>query len=351
VITTPSRSCDQEEERSVTRARVLHVIDHFYPILGYQEFFLAKMHGLRNETLVVTSDRYSKNIYEANKLILKERIVGSGFFRERLLYSFFRRVFIPLLLRNVDLFIAVTKETKFFMEERYRIPACRIKIIPLGVDSNTFYYDQIARCELRSKYSIAQDDVVFVYIGKKTPTKGVHFFIKAAIELCKKHLNVKFMLVGGGESSYIEKLKEMIRMEKLENRFTFIEAVLNNQLYRYISVGDVGVWPLQCSISMLEAMSCGLPIIISDKSGALERISQGTGLSWHEGNLTDLQAKMDDMMDESRRKAMSRNAEKYMKKLDWQDIAEQFLFDINTKRSKPQSITLPIDRHICGQKK
>jgi len=249
-----------------------------------------------------------------------------------LLYSFFSRVFKSLLLRNVDHFVAVTKETKCFMEEHYRIPACRIKVIPLGVDGNTFYYDSIARSEIRRKYGITQDDVVFVYIGKKTPTKGVHFFIKAAIELCKKHLNVKIMLVGGGESSYIEKLKEMIRMEKLENRFTFIEAVLNKQLYRYISAGDVGVWPLQCSISMLEAMSCGLPIIISDKSGALERISEGTGLFWHEGNLTDLQAKMEDMLDESRRKGMSRNAENYIKKLDWQDIAEQFLFDINKKK-------------------
>jgi glycosyltransferase involved in cell wall biosynthesis len=64
--------------------------------------------------------------------------------------------------------------------------------------------------------------------------------------------------------------------------------VPNSELVGYYSAADVGVWPLECSIGMQEAMSCGLPVIISDKIGAPERISNGNGLAYREGDIEDL---------------------------------------------------------------
>ena len=62
--------------------RILHIIDHIYPVLGYQETHLAKAHSNGNQTLVITSDRYSKYIFDSNKPLLKKRIAGTGIFQE-----------------------------------------------------------------------------------------------------------------------------------------------------------------------------------------------------------------------------------------------------------------------------
>lgn len=63
--------------------RIVHVSDHLYPVLGYQETFLAREHTKAgHEVYVVTSDRYSPSIYEANKELLGGRIVGAGLFEE-----------------------------------------------------------------------------------------------------------------------------------------------------------------------------------------------------------------------------------------------------------------------------
>ncbi len=47
------------------------------------------------------------------------------------------------------------------------------------------------------------------------------------------------------------------------------------ELYKFYSMSDVGVWPKQCSMTVLEAMSCEIPVIISNKTGAPERVYDG----------------------------------------------------------------------------
>ncbi len=63
--------------------RIVLVSSHLYPVLGYQEAYLAREQSkLGHEVYVVTSDRHSRFIYKQNKSLLGERIVGAGFFTE-----------------------------------------------------------------------------------------------------------------------------------------------------------------------------------------------------------------------------------------------------------------------------
>jgi glycosyltransferase involved in cell wall biosynthesis len=244
----------------------------------------------------------------------------------RILYGIFKKVFTPMLLKTVDFFVAaVSDETERFMEEVYGIPASRIVVIPLGVDRIIFHYDLEARHIIRSKYGIRDSDVIFQYVGKIIPEKGVHLLVSAGIELCKRHPNVKIMFVGGADRAYIEKIRERIGKSGFIDRFIFVEAVPNEQLCPYYSAADVGVWPLQCSISMVEAMSCSLPVIISDKSGTVERVSEETGLLYRECDVNDLRTKMEELLDKRLRKIMAKNAEKYTEKLDWEIVSKKFL--------------------------
>jgi glycosyltransferase involved in cell wall biosynthesis len=382
---------------------ILHIIDHFYPKLGYQETFLAKEHGYQYNTLVITSNQFEKRIFESNKALLKRRVLEPGFYSEegvevlRLpalfdnppfnkpwliglehavisfkpdviiihgvinfsfiriaklkkklwgtklivddhmtfnatrgnlvlpLYGLFKRMFTPLLLNSVDCFVAVTYETKKFMQEIYGIPGERIIVIPLGVDMSSFHYDPSARKDIRRKYHIPETSVVFAYAGKVIPEKGVHFLVKAGISLCKKNEDVMFLIIGGKDKPYFGSLLKIIEQAGMNNQFIFIDVVPNSELYKYYSAADVGVWPLQCSISMLEATSCGLPIIISDKSGALERISKGNGIAYKEGDVIDLERKMSLLLDDELRNSMRQRAYEYVKEIDWKIIAQQFL--------------------------
>lgn len=387
----------------MNRFRILHIIDHFYPVLGYQETFLAKEHSRANETLVITSNRYVQALYVVNKSLLKRRAIDPGYYIERgikvlrlpaildishlnkpwlvgleqavvnfkpdiiiihgvvsitsvriarlksklpnvklifddhmtynatrggifyFIYFLFSLFFTPLILKSADGIVAVTNETKKFMEKIYKIPGERIKIIPLGVDTKLFQRNISSREKIRGEYSIYEDDVVFIYAGKIIPEKGPHLLVKAAIQILRKHSNIKVMFVGGSRHDYADLLEKEIKSAGFESHFKFISAVPNNKLYEFYSAADVGVWPLQCSLAMLEAMACGLPVIISDHSGALERISEGNGLMYREGDVNDLAEKMKIMLNSKLRKNMSLRAREFAEKNDWNIISKKLL--------------------------
>ena len=47
--------------------KIIHVVDYFQPILGYQEVFLAKEQAkLGHDVVVITSDRYAPILYTNN---------------------------------------------------------------------------------------------------------------------------------------------------------------------------------------------------------------------------------------------------------------------------------------------
>ena len=383
--------------------RIVHVIDHFYPRLGYQEYFLAKTHSYKHNVLVITSNRFAKNIFKLNKMLLRKRSLKPGLYAEegvktlrlpslfdnppfnipwligleraimdfspdivivhgvvnfssvriarlqkklnfRLivddhmnytvmrkwvspLYNLFKIVFIPILLKSVDHFIAVTYETKRFMQRIYGIPSKKIRVVPLGVDTERFRYDLNARKDVRRKLGISEDSIIFIYVGKIVPEKGIDLFIKAGIRLCRKwkHRDIKFMIIGGKNEKYFDYLLKMISRENMNNRFIFINTIPNYKLYKYYSAADIGVWPLQCSITILEAIACGLPIIISNKSCALEYLNEDSGFSYKEGDILDLERKMSLLLSDELRHKMHKSTLKYAKKIDWGIIADEFL--------------------------
>jgi len=59
--------------------KIAHIISYFQPMMGYQEYYLAKIQSeLGHTVLIITSDRISKS---AGK-VYGHRYIGTGFFRE-----------------------------------------------------------------------------------------------------------------------------------------------------------------------------------------------------------------------------------------------------------------------------
>jgi len=383
--------------------RILHVIDHFYPQLGYQETFLSKIETEQGyHVIVLTSNLYAKTIYKVNKEILgyKKTEIGlsvergiktirlsafhiptlntlflldleeviiklrpdviichgivsltsirvarlkkqlpnvkiivddhmtyintrGGIFRY--VYYLFKRMFMPLILESSDEIVAVTFETKRFIIQMYGVPAHKIKVIPLGVDTALFIRDQTARIQIRSKCGIHDEDVVFIYAGKIVPTKGIHILIQAANNIFRKHMNVKVMLVGGIDKKYQLILNKMVNASGFQDKYIFVPGVRNDQLFQYYSAADVGVWPLLCSITIVEALSCSLPIIISDNSSILELVNCGNGMVCKTGSIESLTDVMEIMLNPQLRRVMSINAREYAKNNDWSIISNKFL--------------------------
>lgn len=243
----------------------------------------------------------------------------------RFLYLVYKLLFIRRIVNIASALIAVSDETKEFMNSRYGIPSERIDVVPLGCDASAFKCDLHSRKEFRKLHGIAESDTVFVYAGKLMPSKGTRILIEAAISLFGKNPNAKVVLVGNGPEEYVDKLRSRIVTSGFRDNFLFLPMVPNRELSKIYPAGDVGVWPRQCSLTMIEAMACGLPVIISDASGTPERVGQGNGILYRGEDYKDLESKMELLLDQKIRRAMGQKAREFAEGHDWHEISREFL--------------------------
>jgi glycosyltransferase involved in cell wall biosynthesis len=98
-------------------------------------------------------------------------------------------------------------------------------------------------------------------------------------------------------------------------------------LASFFQAAEIGVWPTQESISMLDAAACGLPIIVNDTMAATERID-GNGLTYKLNDLDDLVRVLRGLRDaQIRRRLGECGARKMRQDFSWEIIAKRRLQD------------------------
>lgn len=176
-------------------------------------------------------------------------------------YFLFRKFIVNYSLSRADSIIAVTNETKDFLTKTHKINPKNIFLVPLGVDTDFFKFDNKARKNIRKKFKIKEKDIAIVFSGIIVRRKGLELLINALSEI--KNKDAKLIIVGSGDKSYMQELKNLSKNLIGEN-VIFTGFVKKDYIKDYFSAADIGVWPGNNSVSIMEAMACKLPIIMVD---------------------------------------------------------------------------------------
>ena len=145
----------------------------------------------------------------------------------------------------------------------------RLVGIPYPVDTRVYRRatpDEKTR--LRTRLGLNDRDVQVLFVGGLTPRKGVHWLIEAFAGL-PSELSAGLVLVGPDykyDPEYSRGLRSAVTEAGLGERVTFVTGVADN-VEEYMRACDVFVLPSVregLPISILEAMSCSLPIVASN---------------------------------------------------------------------------------------
>jgi glycosyltransferase involved in cell wall biosynthesis len=122
--------------------------------------------------------------------------------------------------------------------------------------------------EIRKNYGISEDEILLLSCGRIIPGKGFEFLINGFKRVSEQSLNVKLLIVGDGPlRPSLEKLANRLG---LEDKIIFIGKVEYKDLPAYYSAADIFLLLSSYenfSNSVLEAMSCELPIIVTNLGG------------------------------------------------------------------------------------
>ncbi|MDI6642286.1 MAG: glycosyltransferase family 4 protein, partial [Elusimicrobiota bacterium] len=183
---------------------------------------------------------------------------------------------LEFIKRTISCFVCPSEEVKREIIE-FGFPEEKIFVIPNGVETEIFTpIESALKFELRQKLNLPKNSVILLYSGRLHPGKGLETLIEFLSELLNQKQNLHLLLVGGGELK--TKLQNKCDKLNIKNNVTFTDEIKKEEVYKYFKASDIFV-SLSCgeglSNALLEAMSTGLAVVVTDIDSNKEIIEHG----------------------------------------------------------------------------
>ncbi len=294
---------------------------HCHNLLSLTAVHCALLRPRIGYTLVVDSHAADFNTFGPRES--KARIA-----LKRLLYRAFLIGPGRIVFRQANAIVTIGESELAFLRSLIALRANGIEVIRLGADSTKFSRDAAARECVRARMGWNPDEMVCVHAGTLRPGKRVDMLIEACRKLRSEGLPVRVHLIGRIDALYKVELEQMIRDYSLDGNVTLSPFATQDELNEWFSAADIGVWPGDPSVAVLEAMSSGLPVV-AKRTPYTEAIIQ----KWEAGTLIDsgtsealAEAIRSLVTNDDKRAEQRTNARKAIEQeLNWNAIAEQFV--------------------------
>lgn len=184
-----------------------------------------------------------------------------------------------------------------------------------GVDLERFDISRKAqwRNEIREKYKIEEERIVFGFVGRITRDKGINELFGAFQNLFSKTPNSTLMLVGDFEG--VEDLEQdKLHWAEESKSVIFVSSV--QDVEKYYAALDVLVLPSYregFGNVIIESEAMGVPVIVSNIPGPIDAMcNEETGLQIRLKDQNDLYRKMERLLSDNIRRTYSAAARKFV---------------------------------------
>jgi len=225
--------------------------------------------------------------------------------------------------------IAVSRHTQNDLMRHFGFSEDKIRVIHEGV-SEAFYpvQDDEGIYRLNKHYGIPEGMKFILYVGLLKPHKNLEILIRAVRKLRReKKIEEKLVVIGPKDKKYPPESRELASVESDED-LIYISRVESRDLAIFYNQASCFVQPSLYEgfgLPVLEAMSCGTPVIISDRA-SLPEIAGDAALQFDAESSGELEKRIVDMLqnDELRGRLAEKGIER-ARQFSWRKMAEQTL--------------------------
>ena len=181
---------------------------------------------------------------------------------------------------------------KLYSKEKGKViwngSACGVNLEKFNI-KNKYNY----RNEIRAKYKIDNNAIVYGFVGRVTRDKGINELFEAFKRRLIENKNIYLFIVGNpdGDDTVDQNLYQWAKCEK-----NIIFTGFSNEVEKYFSAMDIYILPSYregFGMGIVEAEAMGLPVIVTDIPGPTDAmIANKTGLIVKKRNKTDLEEAM-----------------------------------------------------------
>ncbi|MBP9760707.1 MAG: glycosyltransferase family 4 protein [Candidatus Magasanikbacteria bacterium] len=235
------------------------------------------------------------------------------------------RLFFLFLLRFVDEQVYVSEENLQFAKRIKIAKNAHVIANAVNISKSDILPQDIARKKLSDMLNQdVRNTFIIGSIGRLAYQKNYEFLIEQMIELHNQIPNIRCIIIGDGPQK--NKLQKLVASKQLTHCVLFTNSLVD--AYQFLSAFDMFVLPSRyegMSITLLEAMTAGLPILASDVQGNHDIVSHA-GELFVFNNSTQFQEKtLNIIQNKAYRKELSQKALIESKKFSMEHTGEQYI--------------------------
>jgi L-malate glycosyltransferase len=167
----------------------------------------------------------------------------------------------------------------------FGINPSKINVIYFGTDTEFYARSQDDRLRIRNKYGFKDDDVVAISTRTLNPIHDVFLTLKAIPRALERNKNLKFIIASDGSER--QEMEDYVSTHDLNNHVVFPGYMTMGEMVAFLSASDIYVSSSKAdaglSASTAEAMSVGLPVLVSDNSENSFWV-RGSGILFKDGD-------------------------------------------------------------------
>jgi glycosyltransferase involved in cell wall biosynthesis len=200
----------------------------------------------------------------------------------------------------------------------------KIVDVPNGVWVSHFR-SEIDKADARKKLGIPLNSIALISIGRNHPRKGFKDGLDAVAKLRNTGNNISYILVGRNMSPIIERARSLGILDCL-----IAPGEVNAEtISLFLQASDIYVSPSiveSFGLTTLEAMSAGLPCVVTDVAGSKDLVTTEYGLLVEPANSDELAAAIQYLIDNPiLRHDMGAQAHIEAEKYDWPNVARMYV--------------------------
>lgn len=170
-----------------------------------------------------------------------------------------------------DVLIAINKEDYAFAKKHMN--AGRVEYVPgVGVDTKAFQLENFDKYSKRKELGIKADDFFVLSVGELNQNKNHEVIVRAIAKL--NNPKIQYFIAGkGNRADYLQELAKQlnVNLHLLGYRTDIVELLNTADMYAFPSYRE------GLSVALMEAMSAGLPCVVSNIRGNVDLIEEGVG--------------------------------------------------------------------------
>ena len=206
----------------------------------------------------------------------------------------------------------------------------RVQVLHPGVAARRFAtcHQSEVKAAAKVAFGLSPSDTVLLFVGMNFEVKRLQLVMEALATLGRPTLEaqkLKLLVIGKGDIARYNRLAAELGIAK-----NVCFAGVQTDMVRSYAAGDVFVMPSRMDtfgLVVLEALAAGLPVILSERVGAVDVVRKaGCGIVLEaDPDQAVLAEVISEMLDVDRRTLMGRSAHTLASSYDWQTVTSRLV--------------------------